>query len=757
MKMKNLKLIIILFSLIFTNLCYSQSGWFWQNPYPSRSTLLDLFMINSNTGYSVGWNGVINKTINGGINWSQLQSNTDKKLYSVFFVNQFTGYIVTGDENQSGPNYCLKTTNSGLYWASICTFPNTHLNKVFYLNENTGYTVGGYYYSEGRIFKTTNGGYNWTQYNLNGTNFMNSVYFINVQTGFAAGNNGKLFKTTNEGLNWSLINIDNNFTNFSSITFINPNTGFISGWGGKIYKTSNAGNNWSAVNIHTSVNLSDIKFSNEDTGFAVGGSNYSIGRIFKTIDGGNTWDSILHNESLYAISINDPLIAVGKNGAIFRSSDSGTTWMNNKFSITNRELTKTFFVNTDLGFCVGDSGLILKTTNSGTNWNVCNSSTNRKLLNCYFINDQTGFVSGYSGTILKTTNSGLVWQSLVSNTSYSLTGLLFVNTNTGYCVGNYAFGQFLQYKYGTVLKTTNQGNTWHVILDSNFYLYNCSFVNENYGFVCGGDDIKHDKVLKTTDGGNSWSSKSTGYNYINRAIKFINMNTGFIGCDLPSLSSNSVLKTTNGGQNWISANLPAPQDDGPVYSIHFLNQNLGIVLKWRVFSQSGGDVFITKDGGNSWENYSNLTNYATAYGLNLYDLFAVNDSTAYAVGLYGAIIKLNKKMMFIHVQTISTEIPKSFILSQNYPNPFNPQTKIKFDIPANERGQTSNVKLIIYDLLGREVATLVNDELKPGTYEADWDGSSYSSGVYFYKLVVDDPSTGSGRGFVETKKMVLMK
>ena len=63
------------------------------------------------------------------------------------------------------------------------------------------------------------------------------------------------------------------------------------------------------------------------------------------------------------------------------------------------------------------------------------------------------------------------------------------------------------------------------------------------------------------------------------------------------------------------------------------------------------------------------------------------------------------------------------------------------------RGQTSNVKLIVYDLLGREVATLVNEELKPGTYEADWDGSNYSSGVYFYKIIVDDPSTGSGRFF----------
>ncbi|MBE2227125.1 MAG: T9SS type A sorting domain-containing protein [Ignavibacteria bacterium] len=98
---------------------------------------------------------------------------------------------------------------------------------------------------------------------------------------------------------------------------------------------------------------------------------------------------------------------------------------------------------------------------------------------------------------------------------------------------------------------------------------------------------------------------------------------------------------------------------------------------------------------------------------------------------------------------ISSIIPEQFYLSQNYPNPFNPKTKIKFAVPSNVKGQTSNVKLIIYDLLGREVTTLVDEELKPGTYETDWDGSGYSSGVYFYKIISE--------GFVETKKMVLMK
>lgn len=97
----------------------------------------------------------------------------------------------------------------------------------------------------------------------------------------------------------------------------------------------------------------------------------------------------------------------------------------------------------------------------------------------------------------------------------------------------------------------------------------------------------------------------------------------------------------------------------------------------------------------------------------------------------------------------NTEIPETFVLEQNYPNPFNPQTKIKFGIPDNIKGSRSNVKLVVYDMLGRVVSTLVDKELKPGNYEINWDASVYSSGVYFYKLVAGD--------FVETNKMVLMK
>ena len=93
-------------------------------------------------------------------------------------------------------------------------------------------------------------------------------------------------------------------------------------------------------------------------------------------------------------------------------------------------------------------------------------------------------------------------------------------------------------------------------------------------------------------------------------------------------------------------------------------------------------------------------------------------------------------------------IPSEFALEQNYPNPFNPSTKIKYQIPVQ-----SEVKLIVYDLLGRKVMVLVDKKQEPGSYEAEFDGSHLASGLYFYQL----SSIGKTQNFVETKKMLLIK
>ncbi len=117
--------------------------------------------------------------------------------------------------------------------------------------------------------------------------------------------------------------------------------------------------------------------------------------------------------------------------------------------------------------------------------------------------------------------------------------------------------------------------------------------------------------------------------------------------------------------------------------------------------------------------------------------------------------------MLVGINQISTEIPEKFSLLQNYPNPFNPSTKIRFSIPADSRLRGNDkLELKVFDILGREIASLIprgQEGLSPGTYEVEFDGTNYSSGLYYYTLVVTDTSASLSTGFTQTKKMVLIK
>jgi hypothetical protein len=139
---------------------------------------------------------------------------------------------------------------------------------------------------------------------------------------------------------------------------------------------------------------------------------------------------------------------------------------------------------------------------------------------------------------------------------------------------------------------------------------------------------------------------------------------------------------------------------------------------------------ITRDGGNNFQNVCALQSISDSALKYYYNDFR----TCIPIG----------------IQPISTEIPTKFELFQNYPNPFNPVTKIRFDIPLL-RGVSEGrgVLLRIYDILGKEIAKLVNEDLKPGTYEIDWNAENYPSGVYFYSLITNN--------FTQTKKMVVLK
>jgi hypothetical protein len=114
------------------------------------------------------------------------------------------------------------------------------------------------------------------------------------------------------------------------------------------------------------------------------------------------------------------------------------------------------------------------------------------------------------------------------------------------------------------------------------------------------------------------------------------------------------------------------------------------------------------------------------------------------VGLNGVILKTTDGGGPVGIKPVSNEVPQNFRLEQNYPNPFNPGTVVSFELPV-----ISYVEFTVYDGLGREVSMLVSEELRPGKYEIEFDGSNFPSGVYFYRLMTAD--------YTATRKMVIVK
>jgi hypothetical protein len=151
---------------------------------------------------------------------------------------------------------------------------------------------------------------------------------------------------------------------------------------------------------------------------------------------------------------------------------------------------------------------------------------------------------------------------------------------------------------------------------------------------------------------------------------------------------------------------------------------------------------MTCDGGNSW-HYSQIQECLVS------NVYFINQNTGWILGDYGSILKTTNARRPVG----KIVLPEKYSLHQNYPNPFNPVTKIRFEIPPLNLplsgGERERVMIKIYNILGREIATLINEQLQPGVYEVTWDGTNYPSGVYFYRLTTKD--------FSQTRKMVLLK
>lgn len=380
----------------------------------------------------------------------------------------------------------------------------------------------------------------------------------------------------------------------------------------------------------------------------------------------------------------------------------------------NANLQDVFFTSATVGYCVGSTNMVYKTTNGGAGWTPLSSNHQGMLYSICFTNQNTGYITGSQGDLVKTTNAGQSWQVSDITSGGTLYDITFINDNTGIACG-----------YG-IFKTTNAGVNWSQINNGLVgALHSVDFTpgNPSIMYCCGENGI----IAKSIDYGNTWVQIPIGVNVYYECID------AFAPGQVIAVGEGVIRRTTNGGENWIVI----PHSPANYFrDIQMVNASTGFACG---FGGGEGRIYKTYNGGGNWYQLT----YTAPFNLN--GLYFVNETTGFFTRYDGDIIKTtNGGGSPIGINTISTEVPGEYSLEQNYPNPFNPVTNIEFSIQSPQF-----VTIQIYNSLGAEIKTLVNEQLAAGIYRADWDASAYASGIYFYTMKSGEYSN--------TKRMILIK
>jgi photosystem II stability/assembly factor-like uncharacterized protein len=413
--------------------------------------------------------------------------------------------------------------------------------------------------------------------------------------------------------------------------------------------------------------------------------------------------------------------------------------------------------------------ILINISYSQSGWVIQNSGTATNLLGVWFYNTNTGMVCGQNGLIMKTTNGGTNWSTLTTSITAQLNGIAMLDSVTA-LLGAADFN---------IYRTSNGGANWTAVANTGTVVNRMDFINSSTGFVAATG-----KVYKTTDKGLTWTFSDLPIIFGTRDISFLDANTGWVSAaySLGSptfLYNNYVMKTTNSGASWTSVYSLTNQFQPEFYAIDFNSASIG-------FMSGIGAVRKTTDGGTAWTSYpvgvplpllgmyflNDMEGYAAgATGLiskttnggvnwtvqpttsteNLFDIMFTNNLTGWAVGTNGTILSTHTGGI-TSINATSNEMPNKYNLYQNYPNPFNPVTKIKYDIQQAvilSGAKNPFVTLKVYDVLGNEISTIVNERQNPGAYEVKFDGTNYPSGMYFCKLET--------AGYYNTIKIILLK
>ncbi len=371
-------------------------------------------------------------------------------------------------------------------------------------------------------------------------------------------------------------------------------------------------------------------------------------------------------------------------------------------------------------FIVGDSGTVLNSTDNGLNWNNIHIDNKSNLKDVAFLNDRSGIIVTEKSKILVSSNNGLDWKEKeISNENLNKIDAI---NNTIRIAG----------EKGLILKSLDVGKTWiNESINSNYNIINIKYINTNEGFLL----TKNGELLKTEDAGKNWNIKLTSEQNELFDIDFSDTSLGMIVGE-----KGKIYRTTNKGASW---ELIHCDNISNLNKIYFTKSN-DIYI-----AGDNGLVLYSSNKGNNWFKIETNSNE------NISSIKFLNKDFGVAIGKNGKIFisSIGEKVFEAHPvlnpkSDIGNNTSNKFDL-MNYPNPFNPTTKISFNLPMN-----SYVRLAVYNIIGQEVKVLINGRMTSGYKEIQFDGSSLSSGVYFYRLYVRDENNNN---YSVTNKFLLIK
>ncbi len=662
-------------------------------------------------------------------------------------------------------------------------------------------------------FKSTDNGESWFSIRNGLTPYTGEFHPLNINSNgdlFIGGahNTAYLCRSMDGGSSWEpLNNLNTNQGSVICISFDVSDNVYV-GTGTGIYKSTNNGEDWATLPQFGPVQVDAITFN--DSGYIFAGTSYGV---YRSTDDGTTWTQLPTGGGTRTVAVapNGYIFAgCWENAGILRSTDNGDSWTYvYPQTVQIRSASTILFDENNYIYVPTYGNGVLFSTDFGDTWTELNNNLGNKYLRALTKNNNYLFAGSSSG-IYKMNVNYAYWYSVGLAVSY--VKALSVDTLNGFVFAS-AVGMSRSGDAGATWETINNGISPRDVVSSEIK----SIVIKSDGtiFIGYATNFPSTLVYRSTDSGSNWVLAQSGI----QGGEILGLAVDDSGYVYASTDWQGVYKSTNNGDNWFSIGNPSSGGKLSLNSLGdlFLASYGGGMWKLpagdTVWVSLGGTYIYTffisridylytdqarsTDNGLTWEtmplgnmaysfaensqghlfagtfNYGSGVKRSTDYGVTWESInsgiptqdvrcVAVDADGYLYAGPWGYSLYKTTTSTITSVET-EKNLPSSFYLEQNYPNPFNPSTKIRFTIPAStlnpfSKGEGTLVQLKVYDVLGNEIATLV-DEYKPsGTYEVEFRPESPAgacsikqpaSGIYFYQLKAGE--------FIQTRKMVYLK